>query len=60
MHPTADTNDVILRQRCRAAGDAGRYGSAPGSDDLQAAFAPLNVARLDRYPHGVGNAPFVP
>jgi hypothetical protein len=30
MHPTADTTILKLRERCGAAGDAGRYASAPG------------------------------
>jgi hypothetical protein len=32
------------------AGDAERYASAPGSDGLLAAFAPLNAASVDSYP----------
>jgi hypothetical protein len=50
MHATADTMDVIFFQRCGAARDARRYASAPGSDGLLAAFAPLNAARVDSYP----------
>jgi hypothetical protein len=30
------------------AGDAGRYGSAPNSDEMMAAFAPLKVAQIER------------
>jgi hypothetical protein len=28
MHPTADTTDFKLRERCGAAGDAGRYAAS--------------------------------
>jgi hypothetical protein len=28
LHPTADTPDFILRQRCGAAVDAGRYAAS--------------------------------
>jgi hypothetical protein len=33
--------------RCRAAGDWRRYGSAIGSDELMAAFAPTRAANVE-------------
>jgi hypothetical protein len=58
MHPTADTLLLIYLQSCGAAGDAGRYGSAPSFDRLWAACAPVSVARLEGCPRGVCAAGF--
>jgi hypothetical protein len=35
------------------------YASATGSDGLRAAFAPLSVANLERYPRGAYAASFL-